>query len=122
MCKEELEGTLKRQAPFFYPAIQGIHQFKLGSFKWFSDSLLFIRDRVRDGTFSESLEQPGAYECIVAFEIIKGSEHVRRLNTKELMLDARKLPLMKFGCVKELPVQELARLALVAELQSRHAA
>lgn len=110
MCREEMEETLKRQNPFFFRI----------RFKWFSASLVFIRDRVRDGLFFESGNKPGAYEHIIAFEIIKGSEHISRLNIKEWMLDARKVPQVKFGRVWQLPAHDFTRLSLVEELQARH--
>jgi len=89
MSEEEAKKTLADKKPFFRKR-----------FKFFSEDLSFIETRVRDGKFAHSNFKENSYNNIVSFEILDGFENFTKLNNKELMLDVRKLPLVKLGEVK----------------------
>lgn len=78
MCEEELEGRC-----LDYP-----FSFSKGKFKWFSDDLGFIKQRVKDGSFNNSKFKPDAYKYVVKF-IIKDLGRFKRVSDKELMLSVR---------------------------------
>ena len=101
MCEEELEGRC-----LDYP-----FSFSKGKFKWFSDDLGFIKDRVRDGSFNNSKFKPEAYAQIVMF-VVKDLSRFKRVSNKELMLsvrDANSVKVLSFSVIHsdEYPFREL---------------
>ena len=96
MCPEEATETLKNQKPVFRKR-----------FKWFSDDLSFIRDRVKDGRFAHSQFKIEPYFVILKFYVNQADFcEFQQLNKKELMLDVHRLPMVRFLKVEELSFQE----------------
>ena len=96
MCLEEATETLKNQKPVFRKR-----------FKWFSDDLSFIKDRVKDGRFSHSQFKVDPYFVILKFCVNDADMcEFNKLNQKEIMLDIRRLPMVRFLKVEELSFEE----------------
>ena len=97
MCIEEANKTLAEQKPVFNKR-----------FKWFSNQLSFIKNRVKDGTFAHSQYKFDPYFVILKF-IVEPSDMVEfaRVNNKEFMLDVRMLIMVRFRTVEELTFGEL---------------
>lgn len=69
-------------------------------FKWFSENVDFIENRVRDGKFNNSKFCNHRYDIICKFKIESGVEAFRRLNQNELMLDRRNVNKIKFSLIE----------------------
>jgi len=81
MSEEEFIRTMKKKSP----------DFSKKRFKYFSPSLSFIQERVRDGKFNNSSFIPERYIRCVAFEI--SAEELLRCNKVsdcEIVVDRRK--------------------------------
>lgn len=92
MCDVELIGRCV-DYPF---------SFSKGKYKWFSDDLDFIKQRVRDGVFNNSKFKSGAYKNIVKF-IVSDLEYFKRVSNSELMLcvrDVNKVNVIKMTVVE----------------------
>jgi hypothetical protein len=91
MNQEEADRTLLLQQPSFKKR-----------FKFFSTDYRFIENRVRDGKFAHSQYKDEPYRHILQFEILSGFDQFVHLNSKELMLDVRKTPLINFGNISKI--------------------
>lgn len=92
MCEEELKGRC-----LDYP-----FSFSKGKFKWFSDDLDFIKQRVRDGSFNNSKFKVDAYKHVVEF-VIEDLGRFKRVSDKELMLsvrDSNNVKVLSFDIIK----------------------
>lgn len=87
MNEQEMSNTIKNNRPSFN-----------GRYKFFSNDLEFIINRVRDGKFAHSNFKNKPYEYILKFDI-DNEENIRQLNEKEWMIDVRKIPLIKFNSI-----------------------
>ena len=93
MCPEEADKTLESKRL----------QFKNKN-KWFSFHLNdFIRSRVQDGKFNNSNFEKDRYVRVLEFEFNDSSlEYFSNVGYKELMLNVRKVPLVKLISVLEI--------------------
>lgn len=90
MCNEEAEDTLKSSKLSF-----------VSRFKWFGTSE-FISDRVQDGKFNNSKYVGDRYSRLLEFEIEDASLiHFNKCGHRELMIDRRKMPLVKIKLIGE---------------------
>lgn len=97
MSQEEADKTLQDQIPTFN-----------SRYKFFSQDLAFIKNRVKDGSFAHSNFKVEPYLVILKYIITNSSlRYFTTLNQKELMLDVRKLPIVKFIKIEELDYEEL---------------
>lgn len=96
MSEQEYIDTMENGRPSFAPGKKA---------KFFSHSLDFIQQRVRDGRFGKShLEvHTRNYQYIVEFEF-EPTDAFIKLNEKEWMLNVRKSPMVKTIGVKLLVV------------------
>lgn len=82
MCKEEYEETVKSKNAVFYKR-----------FKWFSENLEFIMNRVRDGKFNNSTHDKERYDFILKFEA--DLSKAQQLNDNEIQFDRRRNPTIR---------------------------
>ena len=75
MCLEEYKNTKDNSFSF------------IKRYKWFSNNIEFIKDRVKDGKFNNSIFVKGMYTHLIKLEI--DDEYITKLNEKEYMLDRR---------------------------------
>lgn len=78
MCKEEFKGRCAKH-PF---------SFSKGKFKWFSDNLDFVTNRVKDGKFNNSKFKKDAYNVLVEY-VVDDISCFKRVSNNELMLSVR---------------------------------
>ena len=83
MCPDELKETINNGSPSFHKR-----------FKWFSDNIEFITNRVKDGQFNNSKYVEDRYKHIVMFEA--DTTTARSVSQHELQFDRRRNPLIKF--------------------------
>ena len=83
MCNEEYERTIKL----------GCADFSKKRFKWFSNNINFILDRVGDGKFNNSKFKDNAYRNIVKYHVRNPSVLIR-VSDNELMLRRKSQPLV----------------------------
>ena len=70
-------------------------------YKWFG-TRDFVETRVRDGKFNNSRFSPGRYSRLFEFEVDDSHlVHFSKCGNRELMLDVRKLPLVKIKIIGE---------------------
>ena len=81
MCNEEYERTIKL----------GCADFSKKRFKWFSNNINFILDRVGDGQFNNSKFCPDRYTRIVEFSIDdKYVSKLDHISKNEIQVDRRR--------------------------------
>lgn len=79
MCQDEYMETVKNKEAVFHKR-----------FKWFTENLDFIRNRVKDGKFNNSHIVKDRYDIVVKFEA--DISKALRLNENELQFDRRRNP------------------------------
>jgi hypothetical protein len=95
MSPEEAEKTINNKE------VQFIRRFK-----WFSPSLEFVNNRVRDGKFNNSKFSTEKYTHLLKFEFRDKDDVAFIKNKDEWMLDVRKTPLIKLLSVSVLKVSQ----------------
>lgn len=80
----------------------------LGNYKWFSPDLSFILNRVTDGKFNCSEDNPGQYDHILKFKIPKlHLKFFKKVGKSELMLSKDNFPLVDFQEIDYIDIEDL---------------
>lgn len=103
MCKEEFD-RISLEFPL---------QWK-GKTKWFTDNLVFLKQRILDGDFNNSKFVPGRYKYIVVYKVTSRiipeeglkSRLFSQVSNNELMLFKSKQPYAKFEIVEKGEAEE----------------